>query len=174
MLESIKSNYFLRNAVDCECSLATYFENSPYNYLVLVDGIPLFWAGDYTPVIFGSIEDAQVEINSYKDDKYTYSIITEKEYLLNYCMDAIEETLIKHIKEKGEYDGNCHIKWLDNSFYGVINLDGGYTDILGAFVGTDNLLSFLVSDKNDDNQDFVDMHHFDKEVIFNIIKTILA
>ena len=161
----MRKKYFLRNAVDCEKSIFDYIQDSIFNYVILDNNYPLTW-GDGSPVIYGSLEDAKAE--SQEGDV----IITEWEFLVKFYMNDIEEILINTIKENGEFDGNCYVHWLGEDFYGVINLDG-YTDILGAFVGTDNMLSFLVSDENDNKQGFVDILQFDNDVIYKIINNIL-
>jgi DNA-dependent RNA polymerase auxiliary subunit epsilon len=83
--------------------------------------------------------------------------------------------LIHWVKEKGEYDGVCHVLWLDNTFYGACNIAAyktSLTDILALYAGEDmtgaDSLSVLAASEDDTAQLFVDITDFNADVIDRI------
>lgn len=84
----------------------------------------------------------------------------------------IEAELIESIKKNGEYDGVCHIGWLSN-MNGVcdIECEGHHcTDVLGAYVGVDNLLSISVFSSDDRANLFVNLGELPMNVIEEIYR----
>lgn len=176
-----KHNYVERNVVDLEISIKKYLEGANVNYVILENGNPLIWGGDKTPVIYGGKNDVFIELkyncNAYLDEekeilKEGWSVITELEFLVKYCSDWLEKILIKDIVKRGEKDGNIYRYYLDMN--NTININGKYTDILCGHVGEDGILTFLISDTNDDYMDFVRINELPNDVIFNILMYILS
>lgn len=80
-------------------------------------------------------------------------------------IEMIEKEIIDAVKVKGDYDGTSHILFL--GLNDEINIEK-YTDILAAYVGTDGLLSFIISDR----QTFVSISTFSPDTILKIQKQI--
>ena len=167
-----KKDYFIKNAENLNLSLSEYFKNTPYNYIIMENDYPYIWEEDNTPVIFGGIEDYMNCLENVKDMSKIH-IITEWEFLTTYCMNELENFLIETIKENGLFDGNCYIVYMKNNLNNIINIDNIYTDILSAYVGVDNKLSILISDKDDLKQTFVNIEEFDILIILKIVLEIL-
>ena len=168
-----KKKYFLVNAIDMGESIKEYLESAKFNY-VIVEGRQVLMWGNKFPVIFGSMEDVNAEIENYlKDSKSQISVMSEFDFIINHCFSAIEEIIINQIKVKGQNDGVCHIFFFNN-LNNVINING-MTDILNGSVGVDGLLSLLISDEDDNKQDFISLGDIkDSDVIFNILVQVLA
>ena len=142
----IKTNYFLRNMVDLDITtFAEYLKSSDQNYVILVDDEPIVWAGDNnTPVIYGGEIDVQNELGEigglvYDGDEARlqedYAVLTEFDFLVRFCKDALFEELSKEIKKVGEFDGVCHI------FYPTKTEAD-----LALYVGDDDKLSVHIGD----------------------------
>lgn len=168
-----KKKYFLVNAIDMGESIKEYLESAKSNYVIFEGEQVLMW-GDKFPVIFGSMEDVNTEIENYlKDSKNQISVMSEFDFIIDHCFSAIEEIIINQIKVKGENDGVCHIFFF-NGLNNVINING-MTDILNGSVGVDGLLSLLISDEDDNEQGFISLDDIkDNNVIFNILVQVLA
>ena len=84
--------------------------------------------------------------------------------------------LIHWAKEKGEYDGVCHVLWLDGTLFNGACHIAAYktvlTDILALYAGEDmtgaDSLSVLAASEDDTAQLFVDITDFDTDVIDRI------
>lgn len=93
--------------------------------------------------------------------------------------DAIVKNILRHAEDniktltiqKGEHDGDCYRYYLPNDFNNTINYCGA-TDILCSHVGVDGMLTFLVSDTNDNHQFFVDICDLPISVVDQIILAI--
>ena len=168
-----KKNYFLVNAIDMGENIKEYLESAKSNYVIFEGSQVLMW-GNKFPVIFGSMEDVNAEIeNNLKDSKNQIIVMSEFDFIIDHCFSAIEEIIINQIKIKGENDGVCHIFFFNN-LNNVINING-MTDILNGSVGADGLLSLLISDEDDNKQDFISLGDIkDSDVIFNILVQVLA
>lgn len=169
-----KTNYFLRNMVDLNInSLNEYIKNTPYNFVIIVDNIPLIWGGDSTPVIYGGKEDLYAELdNLYADNgkKNNIEVITEWEFINKYCIKDITDYLISKIKKHNVFDGTNFIIECDDSFNNIINLND-MTDILTIYAN-DKELTFLISNNDDTKRDFVFLTDFAFHIIVKIIKYI--
>lgn len=170
-----RTNYFLRNMIDLDiATLSEYLAGSEFNYVIVENGYPIVWASDNCPVVFGGEEDAFEELYALGlvNDKGNVSdyarVYTELEFIEDFCMDAIEDWIIKKIIELNNYDGVCYIEYLDSSFNGVIDING-MTDILNLCVGVDRMLSLLASDENDDKQDFIYITDLPFDIVVKII-----
>ena len=88
-------------------------------------------------------------------------------------MTEIERKIFDYVKANGEDDGVCIVFWLDESFNGVISIDG-YTDILGIYntqyLDGGDALSFYIASSDDSKETFVDFYEFPKDVQEKIIK----
>lgn len=167
-----KKNYFLVNAIDMGENIKEYLESAKFNYVIVEGGQVLMW-GNKFPVIFGSMEDVNAELNYLKDSKNQIIVMSEFDFIIGHCLSAIEDIIINQIKIKGENDGVCHIFFF-NGLNNVINING-MTDILNGSVGADGLLSLLISDEDDNKQDFISLGDIkDSDVIFNILVQVLA
>lgn len=167
-----KHNYFLRNSVDLEKSVKDYILDSDVNYVILEDNIPLMW-GDKTPVIYGdeaSVMNELVELDAVDENgnmKGDWKVMTELDFILTFCLDVVTKLIKEKVIDKGEFDGICHITYLDLN--DTINIDG-MTDILNASVNKeDGHLVFLISDKDDTKQTFETLSSFNEETILKII-----
>lgn len=84
----------------------------------------------------------------------------------------IEAELIDSIKKDGEWDGNCHIGWL-SKMNGVCNIEcegNVCTDVLGAYVGTDDKLTVNVISADDKTNVFVNLGELPINVIEEIYR----
>lgn len=176
-------NWILSQAKELGISVAEYMKNTPYNYVIMniTDMLPVRWGSDNFPVIYGSEGDAMNDLEAEREYcekqgiKDKLILITEWEYIRNYSFETLESILIDEIKNNGEYDGNCFIKYLNcNSKY--YDDDMAFS-VISAYVDSkDNLLMFL-SDENDNYQEFRSLNNdmlFNQELIFSIINGILA
>ena len=168
-----KKKYFLVNAIDMGENIKEYLESAKSNYVIFEGNQVLMW-GNKFPVIFGSMEDVNAEIkNNLKDSKSQIIVMSEFDFIVDHCFSAIEEIIINQIKIKGENDGVCHIFFFNN-LNNAINING-MTDILNGSVGVDGLLSLLISDEDDNKQDFISLGDIkDSDVIFNILVQVLV
>lgn len=168
-----KKKYFLVNAIDMGENIKEYLESAKSNYVIFEGNQVLMW-GNKFPVIFGSMEDVNAEIkNNLKDSKSQIIVMSEFDFIIDHCFSAIEEIIINQIKIKGENDGVCHIFFFNN-LNNAINING-MTDILNGSVGVDGLLSLLISDEDDNKQDFISLGDIkDSDVIFNILVQVLV
>lgn len=171
----IRTNYFLRNMIDLDiATLSEYLAGSEFNYVIVENGYPIVWASDNCPVVFGGEEDVLTELYTLglcDADGNVYDnarVYTEAEFIEDFCMDAIENWIIKKVIELNNYDGVCYIEYLDSSFNGVIDING-MTDILNLCVGVDRMLSLLASDENDDKQDFIYITDLPFDIVVKII-----
>lgn len=88
----------------------------------------------------------------------------------NKQLESIEKIDIKFIQDCGESDGVCKILWLKD-LNGVcdIEVEGKHcTDVLGAYVGEDGLLSISVFSADDKANLFVSLYELPDEVIKEI------
>ena len=175
----IKTNYFLRNMVDLEItSVAEYLKNSDFNYVILEKNIPIVWASDNTPVIYGGEMDVineLMELEAFVDIenlilKPGFKVMTEQDFINSYCLDAIKNYIAKKVLCNGEFDGTNYVLNTDNTFNGIVNVYG-VTDILGIYVSNDSKseLTFLMSNNTDTKRDFFVLTDFDFDVIIKIV-----
>lgn len=166
--------------VDLGCNIKDYILNSEFNYVILENGVPFVWASDNTPVVFGnenSVISELCELHIIKDASdnipNNIRIMTEFEFLVDFCYNELVTILANNIanNDDNEYDGNCWIHWI-NGLNNAIKIDS-YTDILGAYVGYDGALSFLITNNSDCVQTFVGLGDFDNNVIYKIVNNIL-
>ena len=175
----IKKNYFLRNMVDLEKSFAEYLSSADFNYVILEKNIPLVWASDKTPVIYGGEIDVLnelVEIGAFEDEnmsilKPDFKVMTELDFIVTFCLDAVADYIAKKIITYGEFDGTNFVLNTDDSFNGIIDYHG-MTDILGIYVSNDSKseLTFFVSNDKDTNRDFLWLNYLPNEVIVKIVQ----
>lgn len=145
MKTKIKQNYFLRNMVDCGIdNIARYLNTADQNYVIMVKGEPIVWAGDKTPVIYGdeaAVQNELAELGALAFDndearvKDWAKVLTEFDFLVKYCKDALCEQIAKEIVMVGEFDGTCRI------FYPTKT----EADI-ALYVGGDDKVSFHIGD----------------------------
>lgn len=82
------------------------------------------------------------------------------------------ESIIKQLTiENGERDDVTYRYYLSNEFNNTIDYCGA-TDILCSHVGTDGMLTFLVSDYEDEMQYFIDAFEIPIDVLKKIIEKI--
>ena len=174
----IKTNYFLRNMVDLEITtLSEYLKGAKFNYVILEKNVPIVWGSDKTPVIYGGFEDVEaelVELKAYADEEETtlkpeFKVITEAKFIKDFCLDAIAEYLFEKVVKLKNFDGVNYILHFDNTFNGIINLNG-MTDILNVYADMVNKnVNFLISDDDDIKQDFCYLGDFPYNVIVKIV-----
>ena len=150
-----KEDYFIRNLVDLEKTFAQYLADADYNYVIIYKGAIDTWAGDECrPVIYGDEQEVINETYENGKMKDEFEVMTEQEFLINFCLDGIVEYLFKKVMNINYFDGVNYILHFDNSFNGIIDIDG-MTDILN--ICTDEVrknVSFLISNEDDTKQDF--------------------
>ena len=161
--------------IDCNIDcVADYFENAKYNYVIMQNGQPVHWIeedGD-APIIYGDKEDYENELkynlDGYNEDgtlKDEFEVMTEWDFLMNYCLFAIEDFIKNYVLKNGEFDGINHIHYMNNP-------NGyKYIDVLGVYANKDNL-SFLVSEDNDNKQYFLVLSDFNDDEILKIIEDV--
>lgn len=153
-----KKNYFLRNMIDLEKTLAEYLTDADNNYVIIDNGDVIVWVGDKSPVVFGDEMGVLNELGEIGglDDKGellpNIKVMTEQEFIYKYCLSALEDWFKDKAKKIGEDDGICHIIWLDDRFVNFVSNDN-VSDVLGIYNSNEeNGLTFLVSDSNDSLQ----------------------
>lgn len=173
-----KKNYFLRNMVDLEInSLSEYLEGADYNYVIFEKNVPIIWGSDKTPVIYGGETDVYAELDALcalKEDgvslKEDFKVMTEQDFIETFCLDAVAEYLYKKVMNVKYFDGVNYMLHFDNSFNGIVNING-MTDILNIYCDeTNKNVNFLISDENDVKQDFCYLGDFPFDVIIKIVK----
>jgi hypothetical protein len=85
----------------------------------------------------------------------------------------LEDSITDTVNKQGMSDGVCKILYLSD-FNGVCNIDCKYTDVLGAYVGTDGKLSFLVSSADDKSQLFVSLYDFTADLQWDLYCAIVG
>ena len=151
-----KKDYFIRNARDFKTPLAKYIKEGKDNYVLVPRNgkdEPVIWVSDKEPVIYGGVEDVcrELENNISNPDEMMY--ITEYEFIMKYCMSAIEKAIIDKVVSDGENDGVCYTHGLDSKFNGRINMNG-CTDILSIYVPMEGKwgVSILCASEDDKTQ----------------------
>lgn len=176
----LKTNYFLTNMIDCNIDcVADYFENAKYNYVIMQNGQPVHWIeedGD-APIIYGDKEDYENELkynlDGYNEDgtlKDEFEVMTEWDFLMEYCLDAIISYMIKQIKRENNFDGVCYIHYMNQ----IVKY--GKDDIIALYVSNDSELpnlSALIAENGDDcMQYFSSLIGFDKDTMLELIEDI--
>lgn len=176
-----KTNFVEDASRELGISVGEYLKYTDFNYVIFYKGQVDTWK-DGSPVIYGDEMEVEYEIsnsNGFDENhslKPDFKVMTEWDFICMYCKDWLSTYLANAIanNDDNEYDGSCWIHWLDKGFYGSVNIDDVYTDILGAFVGTDGALSFSVTDKDDKHNVFVGLWDFSNEVVYKIVMNILC
>lgn len=174
-----KKNYFLDNIKELGInSLSEYLKNSPYNYVILENNVPLVFASDNAPVIYGGIEDVNEQLNElagYKNDavKDNFRILTERNFIISFCLDAVADYIAKKVIIHGKFDGTNYVLNTDDSFNGIINIDG-MTDILGIYASnnSNSELSILISSRDDKKREFITLSELSFDNIIKIVKLV--
>lgn len=175
-----KTNFAEEAASELGVSVGEYLKNADFNYVIFYKGKVDTWE-DGSPVIYGDemgvIAEIQQSNGLDENGNLTadWNVMTEWDFICKYCLDWLSTYLANYIfnDDSTEYDGVCWIHWLDKGFYGAINIDS-YTDILGAYVGEDGALSFLITNNSDCVQTFVGLSEFDNDVIYKITMSVLC
>lgn len=157
----LKTNYFLDFVLENNISVKEYLKDAEHNYVALEkDNTPIVF-DDGLPLIYFNSEEVNLD---------NVNIITEKDFILLYCKDYLENLIKWNVESRCE-ENNDDVFFLKD-LNGVIDIDG-MTDVLNAHVGCDNNLSFLISDYTDSKQTFVSMYDLSDEVIFEILMQVL-
>ena len=174
-----KTNFVEKAASELGVSVGEYLKNADFNYVIFYKGKVDAWE-DGSPVIYGDemgvIAEIQQSNGLDENGNLTadWNVMTEWDFICKYCLDWLSTYLANYIRNdnSNEYDGVCWIHWL-NGFNNSINIDS-YTDILGAYVGEDGALSFLITNNSDCVQTFVGLSEFDNDVIYKIAMSVLC
>ena len=174
-----KTNFVEKAASELGVSVCEYLKNADFNYVIFYKGKVDTWE-DGSPVIYGDemgvIAEIQQSNGLDENGNLTadWNVMTEWDFICKYCLDWLSTYLANYIRNDNdnEYDGVCWIHWL-NGFNNSINIDS-YTDILGAYVGEDGALSFLITNNSDCVQTFVGLNEFDNDVIYKITMSVLC
>lgn len=167
-----KKDYFIRNARDFKTPLAKYIKEGKDNYVLVPRNgkdEPVIWVSDKEPVIYGGVEDvcSELENNISNPDEMMY--ITEYEFIMKYCMSAIEKAIIDKVVSDGNNDGVCYIHELGDGFNGRMNIDG-CTDIISLYVGMEKKeLSIMCSTPDDAMQAWFSLSELDDDVVLDIL-----
>lgn len=178
-MEFTKKNYVEAAAKELNMSVGEYLKNADFNYVIFYLGKVDVWA-DGNPVIYGDEMGVIAEIQQSNgldengNPTADWDVMTEWDFICKYCLDWLITYLANYIcnDDDNEYDGVCWIHWL-NGFNYSINIDS-YTDILGAYVGGDGALSFLITNNSDCVQTFVGLSEFNNDVIYKIAMNVLC
>ena len=178
-MEFTKTNFVEKAACELGISVGEYLKNADFNYVIFYKGKVDTWE-DGSPFIYGDEMSviAEIEQSNGLDENGNptsdWSVMTEWDFICKYCLDWLVAYLANYIcnDNSNEYDGVCWIHWL-NGFNNSINIDS-YTDILGAYVGEDGTLSFLITNNSDCVQTFVGLSEFDNNVIYKITMSVLC
>lgn len=167
---NFKKDYFVRNLIDTEKSFAKYLADADFNYVIIYKGAVDVWSSDKTPVIYGDetgvLEEVCDEMGNIKDG---FEVMTEQDFLINFCYSEIEKYLAKKIKNINYFDGVCYVVFFDSTFNGVVNLNG-MTDILSVhYDGEIDGVTFVISNDDDTKQSFASLNEFPIDVIINIV-----
>ena len=174
-----KTNFVEKAASELGVSVGEYLKNADFNYVIFYKGKVDAWE-DGSPVIYGDemgvIAEIQQSNGLDENGNLTadWNVMTEWDFICKYCLDWLSTYLANYIcnDDSNDYDGVCWIHWL-NGFSNSINIDS-YTDILGAYVGEDGALSFLITNNSDCVQTFVGLNEFDNDVIYKITMSVLC
>lgn len=174
-----KTNFVEEAARELGITVGEYLKNADFNYVIFYKGKVDTWQ-DGNPVIYGDEMEVIGEIHQSNglDDNGNitkdFEVMTEWDFICKYCLDWLITYLANYIcnDDDNEYDGACWIHWL-NGFNYSINIDS-YTDILGAYVGVDGALSFLITNNSDCVQSFVGLGEFSNDVIYKITMNVLC
>ena len=174
-----KTNFVEKADSELGVSVGEYLKNADFNYVIFYKGKVDTWE-DGSPVIYGDemgvIAEIQQSNGLDENGNLTadWNVMTEWDFICKYCLDWLSTYLANYIRNDNdnEYDGVCWIHWL-NGFNNSINIDS-YTDILGAYVGEDGALSFLITNNSDCVQTFVGLSEFDNDVIYKIAMSVLC
>ena len=178
-MEFTKTNFVEKAASELGIGVGEYLKNADFNYVIFYKGKVDTWE-DGSPVIYGDemgvIAEIQQSNGLDENGNLTadWNVMTEWDFICKYCLDWLSTYLANYIRNDNdnEYDGVCWIHWL-NGFNNSINIDS-YTDILGAYVGEDGALSFLITNNSDCVQAFVGLSEFDNDVIYKITMSVLC
>ena len=178
-MEFINTNFVEKAASELGVSVGEYLKNADFNYVIFYKGKVDTWE-DGSPVIYGDEMGviAEIEQSNGLDENGNltadWNVMTEWDFICKYCLNWLSTYLANYIRNdnSNEYDGVCWIHWL-NGFNNSINIDS-YTDILGAYVGEDGALSFLITNNSDCVQTFVGLSEFDNDVIYKIAMSVLC
>ena len=178
-MEFTKTNFVEEASRELGISVGEYLKNADFNYVIFYKGKVDAWE-DGSPVIYGDemgvIAEIQQSNGLDENGNLTadWNVMTEWDFICKYCLDWLSTYLANYIRNDNdnEYDGVCWIHWL-NGFNNSINIDS-YTDILGAYVGEDGALSFLITNNSDCVQTFVGLSEFDNNVIYKIAMSVLC
>ena len=177
-----KHNYFLRNMVDLDIkSLAEYLKHSDVNYVIMVNDEPIVFAGDKTPAVFGGEIDVQNElaecelVNENFELKEGVKVLTESDFIKQFCIDAIEEAIIDLVKKKGDFDNNYYLFYFSNALCGSIDIRG-MKDVVTAFARGNQIkgkeLEILIANDDDTKQEYVSVNELGMETIIKMIAEI--
>ena len=174
-----KTNFVEKAASELGVSVGEYLKNADFNYVIFYKGKVDAWE-DGSPVIYGDemgvIAEIQQSNGLDENGNLTadWNVMTEWDFICKYCLDWLSTYLANYIcnDDSNDYDGVCWIHWL-NGFNNSINIDS-YADILGAYVGEDGALSFLITNNSDCVQTFVGLSEFDNNVIYKIAMSVLC
>lgn len=179
-MEFTKTNFVESAARELGMSVGQYLKNTDFNYVIFYKGNVDVWKNDDSPVIYGDEMEVIYEIqqsNGFDNNgnpTADWDVMTEWDFICKYCLNWLITYLANNIanNDDNEYDGNSWIHWLSN-FNNVISI-ASYTDILGAYVGDDGNLSFLIANNSDCAQSFASLNEFDNDVIYKITMNILC
>ncbi len=84
-------------------------------------------------------------------------------------MKTIEDSISKKVCETGEWDGYCHVFFLDNIKSGI----DGYPDATGLYVGNDGILSVHVTNEDDTDYYFASLNELSRDAVYEIYDQVM-
>lgn len=178
-MRKINKNFFVTNMMACVIdSPATYFANGDENFIILENGEPFTWSKEnkngFDPVVFykDDLDSNLREMNLLNEDgtlKDGISTISEFDFIYEWCFDELELCLTKWIICDGEFDGNYHIIYVGDGVKMDYNEDV-YSII--AIYAKEGELTFLISNDDDSEQEFIYLNDIPKDVLLKVFKNI--
>ena len=92
---------------------------------------------------------------------------------MGFCLDVVAEYIAKKVIIYGKFDGTNYVLNTDDSFNGIINIDG-MTDILGIYASnnSNSELSILISSRDDKKREFITLSELSFDNIIKIVKLV--
>lgn len=97
MKEFVK-DYFVNAAKELGETILEYLNNAKCNYVILEGEDVVVWRKENTPIVFGSMDDVAEELSNWATPIKNISILTEQEFITQYCGKEMDIALIAEKK----------------------------------------------------------------------------
>lgn len=159
-----KKDYFIRAAAELGYNtIAEYLKSANVNYIIVPrDGkdVPEIWVSDKTPVIYGSVDDVEIELeyNVQNPEKMTY--ITEYKFIVQYCGAELQKLIADKIISLGEHDGVTYIHHPKKDITFTYNNEKCFLNMIAV---CDTGINLLISNGDNINNEFISIDSFTGE-----------